>query len=234
MMIRPNRVMVLLGVTALVLAACGTPAKPAYEATNTPSANASSSVIDSNGVAVQPTATEVPPTATEVPPTATPTEEPTEEATVEPTEEATVEPTAEAADSSADSQTTGPIDEAREADLEFFVNLASASAGETLFNETLSLSDGQVWACANCHNVQEDVTGVGPSLVGINERAGTRVEGEGPLTYIYNSIHDSQAFVVPEFADQAQQMPIFGETGDLTDQQIYNLMAYLRTLPPAD
>ena len=80
-------------------------------------------------------------------------------------------------------------------------------------------------------NVEEDVAGVGPSLIGINERAGSRVEGEGPLTYMYNSIYNSQAYLVPEFADQAQHMPIYGETGELTDQQIYNLIAYLQTLP---
>ncbi|MAU09130.1 MAG: hypothetical protein CL607_04855 [Anaerolineaceae bacterium] len=219
--------------SALALAACGTPASPAYLPTSTSPSNASSSIIDSSGVAAQPTATVIPPTETPVPPTATPTEEPTAEPTAEPTDEPAAEPTEETADAeAADSgQAAGPIDEAREADIEFFVSLASASEGDTLFHETLALSDGQVWACSNCHNVEEDVAGVGPSLIGINERAGSRVEGEGPLTYMYNSIYNSQAYLVPEFADQAQHMPIYGETGELTDQQIYNLIAYLQTLP---
>jgi len=232
-MIRINRLFALLSVSALALAACGTPASPAYLPTSTSPSNASSSIIDSSGVAAQPTATVIPPTETPVPPTATPTEEPTAEPTAEPTDEPAAEPTEETADAeAADSgQAAGPIDEAREADIEFFVSLASASEGDTLFHETLALSDGQVWACSNCHNVEEDVAGVGPSLIGINERAGSRVEGEGPLTYMYNSIYNSQAYLVPEFADQAQHMPIYGETGELTDQQIYNLIAYLQTLP---
>lgn len=242
MMIRINRLIALLSVSALVMAACGTPAAPAYLPTSTSPANASSSIVDSSGVAAQPTATDIPATETPVPPTATPTEEPTEEPTPEPTDEPAAEPTeetvdAEAADSEStdseatDGEATGPIDEAREADIEFFLGLASASEGDALFHENLALPDGAMWACATCHNVNENLDGVGPSLIGINERAGSRVEGQGPLTYMYNSIYDSQAFIVPGFEDNALHMPIYGESGVLTDQQIYNLIAYLRTLP---
>lgn len=247
MMIRINRLIALLSVSALVMAACGTPAAPAYLPTSTSPANASSSIVDSSGVAAQPTATDVPATETPVPPTATPTEEPTEEPTPEPTDEPAAEPTEETADAEAadsettdseatdseatDGEATGPIDEAREADIEFFLGLASASEGDALFHENLALPDGAMWACATCHNVNENLDGVGPSLIGINERAGSRVEGQGPLTYMYNSIYDSQAFIVPGFEDNALHMPIYGESGVLTDQQIYNLIAYLRTLP---
>ena len=100
-------------------------------------------------------------------------------------------------------------------------------------NRRIVMKDGSVVDVRHAYSMpaEEDVAGVGPSLIGINERAGSRVEGEGPLTYMYNSIYNSQAYLVPEFADQAQHMPIYGETGELTDQQIYNLIAYLQTLP---
>lgn len=236
---RNKRLIALISISALVLAACGTQATPPYEATSTPVGfeEVAQAEDDEGEDLVEPAETEVPPTATEEP-TATvePTAEPTEEVAEEPTLEATEEETADTEEDvdtadSGDEAAGGEIDQALEDEIAFWVGLASASNGETLFNETREVADGSTWACSTCHDVQQNIQGVGPSLVGINERAGERVEGEGPLTYLYHSIYDSHAFIVPGFENNALQMPIYGETEILSDTQIYDLIAYLQTLP---
>lgn len=60
--------------------------------------------------------------------------------------------------------------------------------GEALFLET----------CTGCHK-EED--GVGPSLVGIGEAAGTMVEGQTAEEYIYTSIVDPGAHMVEGYQD---------------------------------
>jgi cytochrome c2 len=183
----------------LLLAACGTIATPVYDA---PTATAT--LIPETGseqVAIQPSATPVPPTATPVPPTEVPTEIPTQAPTEVPT------------------QAGDP--------LKGIIDLSSASNGEHIFHE-VDLKTEPVWRCTTCHNTESAEIKIGPSLVGILDRAATRVEGQGPYTYLYNSIRDSQAFIVPDFEFAAPMPHISGEI--LGDAEVYDIIAYLVTL----
>jgi cytochrome c2 len=197
---------ILIASTFFLLAACGTVATPVYEAPE--EVIDVEEVVETDGeeseVAVQPSPTPIPPTATSLPPTATPTEVPTEMPTEAPAEAPAV---------------NDPLALVVE-------QLSSAENGEVLFNQTYETDSGQ-WACTNCHNIDNDEVKIGPSLWGIPQRAGERVEGQGPYTYIYTSIHNSQDYIVEGFED-ATHMPNY--IGVLSDADIYDLVAYLMTL----
>ncbi|MCS6837082.1 MAG: cytochrome c [Anaerolineae bacterium] len=108
--------------------------------------------------------------------------------------------------------------------------MANPQRGEALFSQYI---DAVGFACSTCHNVVGDEVKIGPSLYGIPQRAAERVPGEGPYTYLYNSIHNSQAYIVPGF-ENAVHMPHYagldGSPVVLSDAQIYDLVAYLMTL----
>ena len=81
--------------------------------------------------------------------------------------------------------------------------------------------------CIACHDTTRNVTYVGPSLVGVGERAATREEGMSAYSYLYQSIVDPNAHVVEGFA-QSIMPPMFG--AHLTEAQINDLIAYLLSL----
>jgi hypothetical protein len=203
-----------LGIAAAAAAGCGTIPPAVFEITATPA-------VVQDGQAVVQVATSTPrPTNTPLPtntpvPTSTPTPEPTPEPTVEAAEPAGSEVVIGGPNFGADDPLKFTVD-----------NFGSAVRGEALFNQTLNI-DGAEWACNSCHNVVGDEVKIGPSLYNIALRAGERVPGEGPYTYIYNSIHASQAYIVPEFVGMTM-MPNYENV--LTASQIYDLTAYLLTL----
>jgi len=203
------RTLFMLSCLALFLAACGTIPEPLFRVT--PEVQVVERA-DGQAVAAVASPTPLPPTSTPIPPTSTPTPTATPEPTAAPTQ-------AEAAAPAASDDPKA-----------FFVQLANAQRGETLFNQTI---DAVGFACATCHNIVGDEVKIGPSLYGIPQRAAERVPGEGPYTYLYNSIHNSQAYIVPGF-EQAVHMPHYaGQDGSpvvLSDAQIYDLVAYLMTL----
>jgi len=82
--------------------------------------------------------------------------------------------------------------------------------------------------CSTCHRIASGGYGfsLGPNLVGIAERAGTRVEGLAAQDYIRQSILNPHAFVVPGYRDI--MYPDFGK--HLTDQDVNDLIAFLLTL----
>lgn len=80
--------------------------------------------------------------------------------------------------------------------------------------------------CASCHATKPEVVVVGPSLAGIADRAGGRVEGMTPAAYIERSIVAPDEYVVDGFQDL---MPN-SFTDTLTDRQRGALVAYLMTL----
>jgi len=200
----------MLVFAALFLAACGTVPEPLFKIT--PEVEVVEET-DGEAVAIAASPTPLPPTST---PTAAPTLEPTAAPTLEPT----------AAPTEAEAAAPAASDDPKA----FFVQLANAQRGETLFNQTI---DEVGFACATCHNIQGEEIKIGPSLYGVPQRAAERVPGEGPYTYIYNSIYNSQAYIVPGF-EQAVHMPHYaGQDGSpvvLSDAQIYDLVAYLMTL----
>jgi cytochrome c551/c552 len=88
-------------------------------------------------------------------------------------------------------------------------------------------TDGQLvinqYGCHVCHTVQ--VAGVGPSWVGIAARAATRRPPMSAADYLYESIIDPSAYLVPGYqnlmpADFAQRM---------SDQELADVLAYLLT-----
>lgn len=79
--------------------------------------------------------------------------------------------------------------------------------------------------CSTCHSLQADVVIVGPSLAGIANRAGSRVEAQNAEAYIRNSILHPGDFVVPGFQDVMQKN--FGDL--LSGDQINDLIAFLMT-----
>jgi mono/diheme cytochrome c family protein len=212
----PYKTLLSLGLillASLLLAACGSIATPSaglpptQEPATLPPRAAQASSGEGEAVAVQPT--EVPPTATEtpLPPTETPTEAPT--ATVTATNTPTsVPPTDAPAASSGD-----------------------AALGEALFHAG---KDGAP-ACTTCHYVDQDAILIGPSLMGIADRAGTRMEGESAEEYLHNSILDPNAYLVPNtdtrvFAAGGASL-MFQQYGDyLSDEDVNNLVAYMLTL----
>jgi cytochrome c oxidase subunit 2 len=103
-------------------------------------------------------------------------------------------------------------------------------AGDTLPDDPLAA--GRVvfgkYGCGACHTLDDANTGgiVGPSLNGIGDRAGTRVEGIGAVDYIRTSIVDTDAYVVDGYPPGV--MPAdFGER--TTEEELDVLVEYLLT-----
>lgn len=94
--------------------------------------------------------------------------------------------------------------------------------GEELFElKALGRSPG----CVTCHSLAPDQVLVGPSLSGVFERAGDRVEGMSAEQYVRTSITAPGDYVVADF--DPEKMPRdYGEL--LTDVQIDALVDYLR------
>lgn len=192
------RVLVIVGI-ALIVVACGTAARPVFEE---PEEEIVAEAVDDGEtvVAVVPTATSIPPTATPEPPTATPTEE----ATATPTEEPTSAP-------------SDPIVR--------LVSIRDAENGQELFNTVYA--DAGTRSCATCHLVDVPDKLLGPSMLGIPERAGTRVEGQVAERYLYNSIVNPNEYIVEDYPENL--MPTNWHD-ILSDTEIYDIIAYLMTL----
>jgi hypothetical protein len=215
---------ILLGAAALLMAACGTAATPEWAAgaQGTQVALAETAAYETSIAPTPtptdpPTATPVPPTATPIPPSPTP---PPPTSTPEP-------PTA--------TFTATPITVPAAGDDDFEAEIAAALAagdpahGDELFH-TLRTEVG--FACSTCHNVDNPNRLIGPSLQNIRETARTRVPGQGPVDYIYESIVEPNAFMVPP--DESGPYPenlmpmIYGEL--FSEQELADIIAYLLTL----
>ncbi len=218
-----KRAFTLIGILALsvFVAACGTVNEPRYisDATSTVEAQVAQQEADEEQAAIVanlptntptalPTATFTPTLEpTEIPPTATPTEEPTE-----------VPPTA--------TPTEEPAEDVIGADDPLYEQVAAADVahGEELFNNII---EGAALACVNCHYIDSEDMLVGPGQLNLLYRAGERVEGQGPYTYMYNSIINPNDHVVEGYP--AGVMPQnYGEL--LSEQDLYDIVAYMATL----
>jgi mono/diheme cytochrome c family protein len=217
---------------ALLVAGCGSVATPVWEggAETTPT-------VESEGVEVaqaeeETELTEVPPTeeptvvpsatstpipsATPVPVTATPTSLP-------PTATATVIPTQTSAAVAEAGLTGAESTEASDSGAAGSAGTGDASAGEQLF----IAGNGVAAPCSSCHMVNSDMTLVGPGMLGLGDRAGSRVPGQSAEEYLHNSIINPNEHIVAGFA--AGLMPQnYAET--LSEDEINNLVAYLLTL----
>ena len=81
--------------------------------------------------------------------------------------------------------------------------------------------------CRLCHSLEPGVRLVGPSLYDIGKVAGQRVPGMSAEEYLYQSIVDPDAYVVPGYP--AGTMPPDARER-LTEEQIQDLVAFLLTL----
>ena len=100
---------------------------------------------------------------------------------------------------------------------------AALAAADPSKGETVALVNG----CGGCHNTDPSVTMTGPTWHNLADVAANRVPGEGPAQYIYDSIINPGAYIVPNYP--AGVMPAtFGET--IAPEDMANLVAYLLTL----
>jgi cytochrome c553 len=90
-----------------------------------------------------------------------------------------------------------------------------AAAGEKLFNETLI---GTQAGCTTCHSLEPGVTMVGPSLAGIGAKS---------EDYLRKSITEPDGDLAEGFTPGIMPKALADE---LSDQQLNDLVAFLRTL----
>ncbi|MCU0495747.1 MAG: cytochrome c [Anaerolineae bacterium] len=96
--------------------------------------------------------------------------------------------------------------------------------GQRLF----TLPIDQAPPCSSCHKVQAEEPGFrqGPSLVGIADRAGSRIANMDAMMYLTQSIVDPAEFVVSGF--RSSMYPNYENV--FSEQEIADLVAYLLQL----
>jgi hypothetical protein len=202
---------IALVIAASLLAACGSIATPewAAEVQETQVALAATS---EHLTAIAPTATHTPtnaPTATALPATATP-----------------IPPTAtQTAEAATATITASPIPTQIAASAQTVSG--DPGNGQLLYN-LLRTEVG--FACATCHYPDQETRLIGPGLLGISERAATRVEGQSALEYIHTSIVNPNAYIVE--ADPPYPPGLMPQIYEelWTEDELNDIIAYLLTL----
>jgi cytochrome c553 len=98
--------------------------------------------------------------------------------------------------------------------------MAALASADPASAESISLNAG----CIGCHKLDLNEQSTGPYWYHMGDTAVSRVPGESPALYLYKSIVDPSAYIVPGYQDGL--MPkTFGET--LTTQQLADLIAFL-------
>jgi mono/diheme cytochrome c family protein len=227
----------------LVIVGCGSVSEPIWELAGTETRAAEVAAQQATDIALG-LPTSAPPTHTPTPTqTLTPTPEPT--ATLTPTlEPPTATATLVSTSTPVPTATTAPTMGSAAAASDQPVSLpdgfaelvadADVSAGEAVFNRSISMPDGAVWSCSQCHSITPDEARlIGPGQWNVAVRAETRVEGQDALTYLYNSILHPNAYIVPADASgaayPANLMPqYYSEV--ITEEELASVIAYLQTL----
>jgi sulfur-oxidizing protein SoxX len=110
-----------------------------------------------------------------------------------------------------------PADKRFMGDWKVGARLAASGRGMT-WSDKPGASGG---SCYNCHQLSPQQTSfgtIGPSLTGFGKKRGYTTENQ---QYAYMRIYNSKAFSV------CSEMPRFGHSGTLNEQQIKDLTAYL-------
>lgn len=79
--------------------------------------------------------------------------------------------------------------------------------------------------CVTCHSLTPEYVLVGPSLAGVADRAGGRVDGMDADAYLNQSIVDPSAHIVETF-DGPKMPDNYGDI--LSEEQVSALVAYLK------
>ena len=99
---------------------------------------------------------------------------------------------------------------------------AALAAADPSRGESLALTNG----CVGCHSVDPAVTMTGPSWYQAADHAANRIPGTSPANYLYTSITNPGAYVVPNYPSGV--MPaIYAETIPMED--LASLVAFLLT-----
>lgn len=209
----------------------------------TPTTQADSTVVPEQTPTVEPTAAATETlTATEtaeptVTSAATPATEPTAAAAASPTAEANLfVPTATAAPAvmptPAPTASPTPVpadDQAESASVEEASPvlaglpenmLAAMAAANPARGEQLTLTNG----CIGCHSLNPNQVMAGPTWQNVGETAATRVVGQSPALYLYNSILHPNEFVVEGYMPNIM-LQIYEQT--LSDQDLADIVSYL-------
>jgi len=105
----------------------------------------------------------------------------------------------------------------------------SQERGKALFEGTVApLPEGFV-ACKTCHLVTGDLSSsIGPNLMGVAARAGTRIAGLSAAEYLRRSIAKHDEYLVEGF-EPSMVLAVVGKdyTEILTPPQLDDLVAYL-------
>ncbi len=80
--------------------------------------------------------------------------------------------------------------------------------------------------CVTCHARTQGMFSIGPTMQGISQRAGDRVEGLSIDDYLHQSILEPSAFIVPGF--RSIMYPDYAD--HFSAQDVADLIAYLKTL----
>lgn len=101
-------------------------------------------------------------------------------------------------------------------------DVAALLPGDPAHGEQLSASVG----CIGCHRLDDSNTVIAPTWGGVADTSITRVPGESPALYFYQSITEPNAFVVNGY--NGGLMPqIYKDT--LSAQDIVDIVSYLLT-----
>jgi mono/diheme cytochrome c family protein len=208
-------------VLMVTLAACGSVATPAPDADTLATADAEieeelaiePAEDEIEEIVEEPTEEEPTPTFTAEPPTVTPTEIPPTATVAAPT----AAPTEEAA------AAAGSDDQI----VQLVSLIGDPATGEQIFQQTYETNLGP-WACSQCHSVAPDgVAGIGPAFWGLANRTDERNPDVAPGRYIYNSIVNSNEYIVEGYNEGIMPQN-WGEI--LSDDELYHLVAYIMTL----
>jgi glucose/arabinose dehydrogenase len=98
------------------------------------------------------------------------------------------------------------------------------SLGETVFREGANGAP----ACITCHLLENGIAGLGPSLMGLNATASTRVLGVDSREYLRTSIVDPNAYLLDGYAANL----MYSDYGiRLSEAEIEALIDYVLSLP---
>ncbi|MBO9310240.1 MAG: c-type cytochrome [Chloroflexi bacterium] len=95
--------------------------------------------------------------------------------------------------------------------IEARVAAADPSKGAAVFEK---------YACNACHRAED---GVGPALTGMGKRAALRRPNYSPAAYIYESIIEPNAFIVPDYAN----VMVSNYKAKISEVELFDLIAWL-------